>query len=69
MVKFALLMYMSEFRLSVVVLIRGNSTSLHLGVQSTFKGLSAQRHIPEGEPIVNRYVVVPFITGEGLSRV
>jgi len=42
MVKFALLMYMSEFRLRVssfksfVVLIRGNSKSFHLGVQSTF---------------------------------
>jgi len=28
---------MSEFQLSFVVLIRGNSNSIHLGVQSTFK--------------------------------
>ena len=36
MVKFALLMYMSKFRQSFVVLIIGNSKSFHLGAQSTF---------------------------------
>jgi len=40
MVEFALLRYLSEFRLtteSFVVLIMGNSKSNHLGVQGTFK--------------------------------
>jgi len=36
--KFALLMYMSEFRLRVVVVLMiGNSKSNHLGAQGTFK--------------------------------
>jgi len=38
MVKFALLMYMCEFRLRVfVVFVIGNSESNHLGAQGTFK--------------------------------
>jgi len=36
--KFDLLMYINEFRLkSFVVLIIGNSMSIHLGAQGTFK--------------------------------
>ena len=34
--KFALLVYMSEFRLRFVVLSTGSSKSNHLGAQSTF---------------------------------
>jgi len=49
MVKFALLRYLSEFRLkSFIVLIIGNSKSFHLGAQGTFNPCSELKELGFG---------------------